>query len=590
MSTPESMPPLDLDLAAALADPSPLALLSIASGIAAAATPQPTDRIIGRPAPRHSVLELAQMFGEMRKPTYDALLQVWAEMLGDEILLRRITATLSTRSSTGSAFRAPSPIQTPNWLSQLTQLRATRAVTIGDVHGEEETIFVELALAEHLVTLACPISLAGMPMVKSTYPLDASVAQILTEFSSESDPLVRVAELTLPDASERLTEALKITDMTLPSEEEDQDWPFYRPILEWVLRILPQGGIGYDRRERSEDEIAALVTAFAASADGKTASDDILDHAHRLLEINANYGAGDPLLWGPLFTERVLLDLYPRKMMAPESFMRSLPQALAALIPWANERAGLSPEATAAALEALGTHTAEYLSFLDESDLPGAGMAFGVGDFGNGPFGSLDSTSSEVLRAFSRLLELRVDPTHLADEVGGAQALSALDDAPIPVEALTLKGIEQDVWDRVQLVAAGIENEGGGYFQDVELVTVALRLLRRFALADPKLFRGRASSSGTAAAICWIAAKNNEWFDGSDPVRTVKGLEAAFELRSSVQPRAKTILSTLGDFRVPGTSAIMLGDPELLTSERRGALIRASAELDELGRLGFLDW
>ncbi|SJN12881.1 hypothetical protein FM113_16075 [Leucobacter sp. 7(1)] len=497
------------------------------------------------------------MFGEHRSTEFDAVLRVWTEMLNDEVLRRRCGIGLS-------------PTTKPEWLGRLTELRPVRASVAGDVYGAEETLFVELALGEQVFTIAIPISLLGLPTLQSAYPLDAPIDVLLADLAAAADQTTSIADLSLADAGARTREALAMHDSTVPNPEiDDPDWPLHRPLLEWTLRLLPESGVGYERREWVPEELDALLAEFLSATPEVTADQALHDHARLLLEFNANYGCGDPLRWGPQVVEQILMDLYPRKVMADPEHLGSLPEALIMLIPWANGRAGLPEEATAQAVQALVHFVPAYLSLIAESAPSGA-----LPDELRALF---DEATGQPLDSFVANFA-----GSLIAEVGSLEELKALDTRPLPLEPLTLTGIQPEVHDRVRAVATLITDEGGKLFRNPELVTVASRILERLARIDPGSFRGRIKDTNLAAALCWLAAKNNQWFERDNPERTAKALMASFTTRTSPLERAEAMLHAMGEEFLPGSTAVMLGDPALLVSWRRQELIASRDELDQI--------
>ncbi|MGH3502654.1 MAG: hypothetical protein ACRDQA_17445, partial [Nocardioidaceae bacterium] len=68
-------------------------------------------------------------------------------------------------------------------------------------------------------------------------PLDALVQQM---FEIAGDPDMTSTDLALADARARIGEAMELAAITVPPFETDT-WPAGRPLLDWVLRKLPEG-------------------------------------------------------------------------------------------------------------------------------------------------------------------------------------------------------------------------------------------------------------------------------------------------------------------------------------------------------------
>ena len=101
---------------------------------------------------------------------------------------------------------------------------------------------------------------------------------------------------------------------------ETETWPASRPLTEWLVRLLPEGGTGYVRPKWSEAGKNKLAKRFFGSEFGKPLDDD--DHRDLLdqfLWFGTDYGPGDPLRWSPVAVEILLADWIPRKIVAARS-------------------------------------------------------------------------------------------------------------------------------------------------------------------------------------------------------------------------------------------------------------------------------
>lgn len=553
--------PEDLDLVQglrrAIEDSIPLALLDAASMILAAAEFHPNQSAMGEDAPLVSRNELVASFIDAGLPETDALLRVWSQLIDDASTRRRILSAVEQRD-----------LAVPAWLHRIDEVHPVRAVSVRDVFAENETIFIEIATSVDSFTLAVAIFHNG-PLLEDAYAIPLSFAAALAEISSHDEHSLIRTELSLANARARIEEALALNRMTMPPIETES-WPATGPLLEWMLRLMPEGGTGYERREWQPEELEALVEALSASPHGAALSEDELEHAARLFDMQVNYGTGDPLLWGGLFAERLLCDLYPRKVIADEEYLASMPRALRAVVRFANERSGIAQELIDETLDAVDACEEEYLFAIAEHHPLHDLFA------GSDPFAPL---------APGRLQRFELDS--LALEAGGEAALDALDEAPLPSEPLQEAGIAEDILPRVRRTAELVTDSADGYFADPEMTTVALRVLAVVAVNDPAIFRRRSKDETAAAAICWIAGKNNSWFTAQGGrSRTVKALMQSMGLKTSPTQRAEAMLRAIEPARPYDFYTVLLGDPELLTSTRRRAMIahrdRLRSELEEL--------
>ena len=83
--------------------------------------------------------------------------------------------------------------------------------------------------------------------------------------------------------------------MTVPPYETDT-WPVCRPIVEWLTRRMPAGGVGYERPEWTERDQHELADRFFASRFGAPLDDaDQRGLLESLIWFGTDYGPGDPL-------------------------------------------------------------------------------------------------------------------------------------------------------------------------------------------------------------------------------------------------------------------------------------------------------
>jgi hypothetical protein len=92
--------------------------------------------------------------------------------------------------------------------------------------------------------------------------------------------------------------------------------------------------------------------AFTTSEDRSIVGD--------LLWYRTDYGYGDPLRWSGAAVEILLLDWYPRKIIAEPEFLLRMPEVLRAFIRFAHAEAGLDASLTADTLGAVDGFEPEY--------------------------------------------------------------------------------------------------------------------------------------------------------------------------------------------------------------------------------------
>ena len=115
-----------------------------------------------------------------------------------------------------------------------------------------------------------------------------------------------------------------------------------RPLVEWMLRKLPDGGMAPERKEWSEEETAAIAADFFAS---RSAHRSTARTSGALLEsvlwFGTGYATGDPLRWSPVTVEMLLADWFPRKVVAEPAYLAKLPDLVRGFIRYCHDRQGI---------------------------------------------------------------------------------------------------------------------------------------------------------------------------------------------------------------------------------------------------------
>lgn len=555
-------PPLD-NVRAALSEPHPLTLLAVASSMLQVLEPsRPVPLPIGddettRDLP--SLPELAASFIEVDIVETTALLAVFAELIDDQVLTRRMRRAVTGRSHA-----------LPRWLTGLTPIDVHTSVIVSHVLGDGDNVMLGIRTAAgDDLTAAVYIDHNLGTVVKDAFVIDASVDDVVEEFTAaaDDDPDLTSRDLHPADARARIDAAMELAAITWPPLETES-WPACRPLVRWVLRQLPPGGQGYVRPEWSDDDRAELTERFFASRFGRAQDDDDgRSLFESLLWFGCDYGPGDPLRWSPVAVEILLADWLPRKVVADVAFLSRAPDLLRTFIRFSHAERGIRDELTAETLTAVDECVEEYQKVIRSARPQGpaalmAAMGVPVGD---GPFGTdvapwwLDASYEE----------LALDS--LASAVGGHGQLEALDDAPLPGEDFAWDAIPDDIAGRVHEVLT-LTDRCCDELLDDEYRTACRRLLADVAQADPQIFRRRGRSETAAAAIAWVVGKANRLFDTYRTDVAVADVVGWFGVSGSPSQRAATMLKALG-VDDAASYRMDLATPRYLVSERRSALI-----------------
>lgn len=519
----------------AVADPSPVALLSLVSTLMCVIDPQrhPLDE---GPGPQRD--EIIGSFIDVDEPETTVLLSVLAVLLGDNDLLRaRIRRALADRQ----------PVE-PRYLTELSDTVTYRAVRMSHVLGDGDDIILGVRLpGGHELTAVVFIDQHMGGAVKDAFIVPVPIGKVVGDFVRETDGQgFSFDDIDLADARAWIDGGITLGSMFYPPLESET-WPASRLLVQWLTAGLPEGGTGYVRPEWPPQDRNHLAQRFFASPHGvRLDNDDHRGLLESLLWYAIDYGSGDPMRWSAQRVEILFADWLPRKVMAPFGYLALAPELARAFIRFAHDEVGISPELTAETLDAVIAQVPGYLRAIDSSS-----AGFSDSDWHDWELQSV------------------------ADAVGGKEELDRLDTQPLPDEEFDWSDIPEDIAATVSAVLDAADRCCAELL-NVEYRTVCRRVLARVARRAPEAFRRRASTVTAAAAVVWIAGKGNGLFDFGSPVRSSHIVEH-FGIKSSPSQRGGTFLRAAG---FPGNGYhVQYGSPEYLVSSQRESLIAARDRL-----------
>ena len=551
----------------------PVGVLLLASTIVSALEPKPTLPLQGAQADDGpSLAELVDSLIGSRARETTAMLAALACLVTDEVLGQHIRRELDRRAGA-----------LPAGLDSLEPLSVDRTVTATHVLGHVDTLIVGVLTAGgQPLTLVVTVDHELGTLVSDGFASPGPPEAAISRLADDDDPDLAVAEIEPGDARARIAEAIETGRITYPPMETET-WPGCRPLLEWVLRALPEGGRGRFRPELDEPQRQEIARTFLASRHGR--QHDVSEERallDTLLWYACDCGTRDPLAWSPEAVAILLGDWLPRKVIAVPEQLDLIPDLLRDFIRFAHEERGLRQQLTEDALQVLDTLAPEYRRVIRTDDY--LGPAALMADLGwidddpvDGPVGS--SGPTEGGEASQQLLLKMMEG--LREAVGGDQALAGLSADPLPEEPFDFDPVPGDVRARVGEVLGLLDRCADELF-DVEFRTAVRRLLADLVAADAGIFRRRGRADTAAAAIAWIVARANELFDADGDGLSVGDLNDWFGRSSSPSQRAGTLLAALG-ITTDASAGMHLGTPRYLTSEHRRRIVRrrvlAQAEL-----------
>ncbi len=535
-------------LRAALRSGEPLDLLAIVSGFLEVTDPRSRDPFAPE-GQRTSLAELVESFvGTPYAETTAALTGIRA-LVTDDVLAARIGRELEGR-------RHPMP----DWLTGLGRAQLDPEVwfmthVLGD--GDDYLLGVTLPSGESLSALVYVDHNLGT-VVKDAFVVPEPLEDLAIKMGTLIDDADQSLTRTDPATARAVIEAAIDSGSRLYPPLSSDSWPMCRPLVEWMLRMLPAGGVAPDWKEWSQEETAAVAAEFFASPFGAALDDD--DHRSMLESVVwfcTGYGTGDPWRWSPVTVEMLLADWFPRKVIAEPTYLAKLPALVRAYIRYCHDRNDIRAGLTEETLAAVDQYEPEYLQLIrGDRQQAMAGLA-------------------EALLGSERVDHLSDGQIHLgyiADEVGGVETLMRLDAEPLADEEFDWSGIDQEARPTVQAILDGCDACADAIL-DVEHRTAMRRFLAKAARNDAGLFRRKGSPVRGAAAAAWVIATANRTIGSYRSPMTGKDLLAHFGITGSVSDRAQSLIRAAGiDHRLTYGS-LRVGDPGLLVSRRRRELV-----------------
>lgn len=246
------------NLRRALRSGEPLDLLAVVSGLLEVTDPRNRDPF-AREEQRPDLGDLVESFvGSPYAETTAALTAIRA-LITDEVMAARISRELEVR-------RHPMP----DWLTVLGQARLDPDVwfmthALGD--GDDYLIGMTLPSGEELSALVYVDHNLGT-VLKDTFVVPEPLEDLAIKMGTLIDDADQSLTRTDPATARAVIEAAIDSGSQLYPPLTSDSWPMCRPLVEWMVRMLPAGGVARDRKEWSPEETAAVAAEFFASPFG----------------------------------------------------------------------------------------------------------------------------------------------------------------------------------------------------------------------------------------------------------------------------------------------------------------------------------
>lgn len=532
----------------ALRSGEPLDLLAVVSGLIEVTDARSRDPF-ARDEQRATLADLVESFVGTPYAETTAALTALRALGTDEVIAARIDRELATR-------RHPMP----DWLSGLDQGRVERDVwfmthVLGD--GDDYLIGVTLPSGHALSALVYVDHNLGTA-VKDAFAVPESLEDLAIKMGTLiEDPDQSLTRTDPATARAVIERAIDFGSRLYPPLTSDS-WPMCRPLIEWMLRMLPPGGRAPEPTEWSEERRVAIADAFFASPYGAPLDrEDERDLLESVLWFGTGYASGDPFRWSPVTVEMLLADWFPRKVVAEPVYLAQLPDLMRAYVRYCHDRNGIRGDLTEETLAAVDQYEPQYLQQThSDRKRAMAGLAEAI----------LES------ERFKNLSDEEVHLEYIADEVGGVDALMKVDAEPLPDEAFDWTGIPEGIQSAVQAILEECDACADAIL-DFEHRTAMRRFLARTAANDPALFRRKGSPVRGAAAVAWVVATANRTIGSYRSPMASKELLAHFGITGSVSDRAQSLIRAAGIDLSLTYGSLRVGDPGLLVSGRRRELL-----------------
>lgn len=281
------------------------------------------------------------------------LLHSMSALSEDDLLRARIRRELARR-------RQPMPA----FVADLPRARIAEAWHMDDGFGTGIALGVEWPGGE-VASMLIYIDHAMGTVVKDAFLLDQPLAYVLQRYldagATALGGQVGPEPVRLDVARARVEDALENYDRLTPTWTQDF-WPACRPLVELLLRTMPEVEDDHDREWQPPMSVAVsltrdfLASSFALDLD----SSGPVVRATTAIFDRSDASSNDPLIWDPGVVKTVLTEVLPFDPTLEEADLDVVPEVLPKVILFAHHNLPVTPAVTRQTLVAIDRHLPEF--------------------------------------------------------------------------------------------------------------------------------------------------------------------------------------------------------------------------------------
>lgn len=329
----------------------PLDLLMAVSGLLAAVDERRASPL-DRTRPTATLADLVDSFIGVNYAETTAALSIIEVVVTDQYMKTLIGRELQQRHQ-------PMPAWIRDFhLARIHHEISTMTDVLGD--GDDYLVTIELEDGRPLTALIyVDHNLGGV--VKDAFLIPGTQASINEKFEEVGLDEGQVIASADPADARAIIDAAIEHGARMHPPLESETWPMCQPLVEWIVRMLPDGGQGPVIREWSEEELDAIAQEFLSSPFAQDLTDpDYADLLDSILWFASGWSGTDPYRWSPVRVEILMADWFPRKVMAEVEFLSKLPALLRAYIRYCQNRVAIPMSRRQETLDAIDEWEPRY--------------------------------------------------------------------------------------------------------------------------------------------------------------------------------------------------------------------------------------